>query len=400
MIRVHKITIFICAMALFGVGFFVGKDSVVPVSLVTNVKNTETPQNVSADFNEFWSVWNLINEKYFSASSSIPQKEVWGAIGGLVDSLGDPHSIFFPPEDAQMFEDMILGSFGGVGMEVGEKEGVITVIAPLKGSPAERAGIRAGDAVIEVGATSTSEMSLDEAVKYIRGEIGTQVVLTLAREGSDEFITVSVTRENISIPTLDTTLRPDGIFVISLYNFDAKASVKVREALEAFVASGSTKLIFDVRGNPGGFLDASVDIASYFLPEGAIVVREKFDQGREEHVYRSTGYDLLKKKFDMVVLIDGGSASASEILAGAFQEHGIAKLVGQKTFGKGSVQELIPLAGGASLKLTVGEWTTPNGKSISQGGLTPDTPVEMTYEDSQAGKDPQMDSAVNILLSE
>ncbi|QQR82604.1 S41 family peptidase [Candidatus Campbellbacteria bacterium] len=398
MIRVHKITLFICALALFGVGFFVGKDSVIPVSLVTDVKNVEKPQTVSADFNQFWSVWNLINDKYFAASSSVSQEKVWGAIGGLVDSLGDPHSIFFPPEDAQMFQDMILGSFGGVGMEVGEKEGVITVIAPLKGSPAERAGIRAGDTVVEIGATSTANMSLDEAVKQIRGKIGTQVQLTLAREGNPEFIIVKVMRENISIPTLDTKLRDDGIFVISLYNFDAKSSVKMREAFEAFTASQSTKLILDVRGNPGGFLDAAVDIASYFLPEGAIVVREKFDQGREEHVYRSAGYALLKKPFDMVVLVDGGSASASEILAGAFQEHNIAKLVGQKTFGKGSVQELIPLAGGASLKLTVGEWTTPNGTSISKNGLTPDVVVPMTFEDSQAGKDPQMDSAVGILL--
>ncbi|MCR4274805.1 MAG: S41 family peptidase [Candidatus Campbellbacteria bacterium] len=397
MIRVHKIAIFLCALALLGVGFYVGRDSVLPSTRVTDVTNTQAPEALVADFDQFWSVWNLVNDKYFSASTTVAQEKVWGAIGGLVDSLGDPHSMFFPPEDAKMFEDMILGSFGGVGMEVGEKEGAITVIAPLKGSPAERAGIRAGDNIIEVDGASAMELSVDAVVRLIRGEIGTNVVLTLAREGVDEFLIVTVTRENISIPTLDTVLRSDGIFVISLYNFDAKSPEKVREALETFVASKSTKLILDMRGNPGGFLDASIDIASYFLPEGTVVVRERFDQGKGEDAYRSTGHSLLKNTFDMVVLVDGGSASASEILAGAFQEHGIAKLVGQKTFGKGSVQELIPIAGGGSLKLTVGEWTTPNGKSISQGGLTPDVLVTMTAEDAQADKDPQMDSAVQIL---
>lgn len=400
MIRVHKITVFVCALLLFGVGFFVGQDNIAPVSLVADVKHAQTPEPLTADFDQFWSVWNIINDKYFAATSTVTQEKVWGAVQGLVDSLGDQHSVFFPPEDAKMFEDMILGSFGGVGMEVGEKEGLITVIAPLKGSPAERAGVRAGDMIVKIDSTVTADLSVDEAVKKIRGDIGTQVVLTIAREGNDEFVPITITRENISIPTLDTTLRDDGIFVLSLYNFDAKSENKVREALTEFVASKSTKLVLDLRGNPGGFLDASVDIASYFLPEGAVVVREKFDQGRGEDAYRSTGYTLLKKPFDMVVLVDGGSASASEILAGALQEHGIAKLVGQKTFGKGSVQELIPVTGGGSLKLTIGEWTTPNGISLSEDGLTPDVDVSMTFEDSEAGRDPQMDSAVEILLAQ
>ncbi len=395
--RVHKVILVFCAVLIFGVGFFVGRDSIPQSAFVADIKHAQTPEPIVADFDSFWSVWTLINDKYFFASTSVSEEKVWGAIKGLVGSLDDPHSTFFPPEDAQMFEDMILGSFGGVGMEIGEKDGAVTVIAPLKGSPAERAGIRAGDLVIEIDGETTAELSADEAVKRIRGDIGTDVVLTLARDGSDELLTFTITRENISIPTLDTELRSDGIFLISLYNFDAKSPEQVRQALTEFVASKSTKLILDLRGNPGGFLDASVDIASYFLPEGAVVVREKFDQGREEDVYRSAGYPLLENTFDMVVLVDEGSASASEILAGALQEHDIATIVGQKTFGKGSVQELIPISGGGSLKLTVGEWTTPEGKSISDGGLTPDILIERTFEDFEAGKDPQLDSAVRIL---
>lgn len=393
-----KLGYIVIAVALFGVGFFVGRNSVAPIELVTDTVNGETPKSVPADFSDFWEVWNIINERYYDAATLESQDKVWGAISGLVNSLEDPYSVFLPPEETEFFNDMIAGSFGGVGMEIGKQDGGIVVIAPLKGTPAERAGIRAGDFVVKIDGESTLELSVDEAVSRIRGDVGTQVALTISRDGEDEFLELTVTREEISIPSLDTTLRDDGIFVIALYNFDGQSVQKTYQALKEFVASGSTKMILDLRGNPGGILGASVEIASYFLPEGVVVVSERFEQGRETQEYRSYGYTMVPKDIEMVVLVDKGSASASEILAGALQEHKKATLVGETTFGKGSVQELIPVDRGTSLKITIGKWFTPNGTSISDGGLTPDVEVARTLEDFTAGKDPQMDKAVEILL--
>ncbi|GMU74224.1 MAG: peptidase S41 [Candidatus Campbellbacteria bacterium] len=387
-------------MVLFGAGFLIGKDSVDPVELVTGAINTETPSSTPADFSDFWEVWNIINERYYEPNNVDPQEKVWGAISGLVASLDDPYSVFLPPEETEFFNDMIAGSFGGVGMEIGQQEGAIVVVSPLKGTPAERAGIRSGDVIIKIDEESTLDLSVDEAVNRIRGDVGTKVALTISREGEDEFLEMTITRERIDIPTLDTELRPDGIFVLSLYNFDGQSSEKVHRALKEFVASGSTKLIFDLRGNPGGILGSAVEIASYFLPEGEVVVSEKFEQGRENRDYRSFGYKLVPEDTEVVVLVDRGSASASEIVAGALQEHGRAVLVGETTYGKGSVQELISVANNTSVKITIGKWYTPNGLSISDGGLTPDVEVLRSVEDFQNDVDPQLDAAVDILLSE
>lgn len=394
-----KPRIVIGALVLLGLGFFAGRQSVLPSQIVSGVYNTEnasTTENV--DFQPFWDAWNTINEKYAGTDVVDPQTKVWGAIQGLADSLGDPYTVFLPPEDNEAFGELIGGSFGGVGMEIGKEDDVLVVMAPLKGTPAERAGVRAGDMIIEIGTTTTNGLSVDEAVDLIRGEPGTSIDITFFREGETEPRELTIVREKIIVPTLDTELRADGIFVISLYSFDAHATSDFRKAIKEFSATKSDKLIIDVRGNPGGYLDAAVSIASYFLPEGEVIVREAVD-GAEETVYRSKGYARTTKPLKMVVLVDGGSASASEILAGALQENDIAKLVGSQTFGKGSVQELIPITGDTSLKLTVAQWLTPEGTSISKEGLTPDIVVERTSEDFEADKDPQLDAAVADILS-
>lgn len=394
-----KPRIIIGSLVLLGLGFFAGRQSVLPSQLVSGVYNTEnasTTENV--DFQPFWDAWNTINEKYAGTETVDPQTKVWGAIQGLADSLGDPYTVFLPPEDNEAFGELIGGSFGGVGMEIGKEDDVLVVMAPLKGTPAERAGVRAGDMIIQIGTTTTNGLSVDDAVDLIRGEPGTAIAITFFREGEKEPREVTIVREKITVPTLDTELRADGIFVISLYSFDAHATADFRKAIKEFATSKSDKLIIDVRGNPGGYLDAAVSIASYFLPEGEVVVREAVD-GAEETVYRSKGYAHTNKPLKMVVLVDHGSASASEILAGALQENNIAKLVGSQTFGKGSVQELIPITGDTSLKLTVAQWLTPNGVSISKEGLTPDIVVERTAEEFAAGKDPQLDAAVKDILT-
>lgn len=350
-----------------------------------------------ADLTSFWNVWRLIDEKYVSDRPSTEER-IYGATKGLVESLNDPYSVFFPPVEAELFEDEVRGNFGGIGIEVGVRDEVLTVVAPLKGTPADRAGILAGDKVVEIGEVPSFNLSVDEAVRLIRGEVGTPISLTLVREDEEEPIRVTIVRDTIQIPTLESVLRDDGVFVISLHNFSASSPDLFRGALRDFIESGSDKLIIDVRNNPGGFLEAALDMASWFLPAGKPVVSERGADPAADYVYRSKGYDIFTDKLKVVILVNQGSASAAEIFAGALSEYKKAILVGEKTFGKGSVQELIPVTDTTSLKITVAKWFTPNGISISDQGFEPDVEVPFTRMDYDAGRDPQMEKAVSILL--
>jgi carboxyl-terminal processing protease len=360
-------------------------------------------QPKGVDVSAFWRAWNILEENFVEthASSTIPteKERLYGAIAGLTDSYGDPYTTFFPPVEAQAFQEAIQGEFGGVGMEVGQKDGKLIVVAPLKDSPAEKAGVLSGDFIVSVDGKSTDGWAVDEAVSKIRGPKGTPVKLTIVREGKKEPIEISILRDTIQIPIVKNYLRADGIYVIELYSFSANSSELFRSALREFVLSGSNKLVLDLRGNPGGYLEAAVQMASFFLPVGTTIVTED-SKGKHEPVsHRSLGYNIFSgKNLQMVILIDQGSASASEILAGALQQNGVAKLVGTRSFGKGSVQQLIDLGDGAQIKVTVARWLTPNGSSISDGGLKPDIAAERTVEDYQAKKDPQTDAAVKYLL--
>jgi len=364
---------------------------------------TQAKPSGDADLTEFWRVWDLLEQKFVVGTTTeqlTAEEKMQGAISGLVDSYNDPYTVFLPPSDASMFEEDISGNFGGVGMEVGSRNGVLTVIAPLPETPAYNAGILAGDLIVKIDGTDTKDMSVDEAVRLIRGEKGTDVVLTIFREGASEFEDITITRDTINIPTVKTEEKGD-VFIITLYSFNALSDMKMQEALRSYVVSGKQKLILDLRGNPGGFLQSAISIASYFVPAGKPIVREGFGTGQAEEVYRSTGKTLRDHAPEqMVVLVDGGSASASEIVAGALQEHKIATLMGQQTFGKGSVQELIDLPSGASLKVTVARWFTPNGVSISTGGLTPDIVINRSVEQRLAEEDPQLDAALRLLAGE
>lgn len=383
----------------FAGGYFIGKKNqlIVPPAGISGTENNAV--NKAGDFGPFWKTWQLLDEKFVSASTSTKptdQERVWGAIEGMVATMGDPYTIFMPPSEKKAFDENISGNFEGVGMEVGMKDGILTVIAPLKDTPAARAGILAGDRILAIDGTSTQDMKVDQAVKLMRGKKGTTVNLVVYRENKSERKELSIVRDVINIPTIDTERKGD-VFIIRLYNFSATSASQFRNAIREFVDSKSNKLVLDLRGNPGGYLEASVDMASWFLPSGKVIVKENFGQGKAEEVIRSKGYNIFSDGLKMVVLVDNGSASASEILAGALQEHGIAKLVGTKTFGKGSVQELVEVTPDTSLKVTIAQWLTPNGKSISQHGLTPDTEVKRTEEDMKANKDPQLDKAIEIL---
>ena len=387
----------ILSIIILAIGFWAGRSSIQPSAAVGGVSNMEEGKPTTVDFEPFWEAWNLINERHVGNDDVGNQEKVYGAIQGLADSLNDPYTVFLPPEETSLFEEMISGSFGGVGMEIGEKEDTIVVIAPLKGTPAERAGIQSGDYVVSIDGESTMGMSVDEAVKTIRGEAGTDVTLEIAREGETEFLTFTITRDNIVVPTLATEVRED-VFIVSLYNFDALATTDFRKAMGEFTTSSADKLIIDLRGNPGGFLDAAVDISSYFVPAGELIVAEHSEKdSTEDSDHVSKGFTLSKKPTKIVVLINGGSASASEIVAGALQEHGIATLVGTQSFGKGSVQELIPLTIDTSLKLTIAKWLTPKGNSISDGGLTPDVVIETEPATVGTPEDLQLIKALEIV---
>lgn len=367
------------------------------------VQLTETSLTLNGvDFSPFWKTWSILNERFVQASTtaatSTDQEKVWGAIEGLTAAFGDPYTVFLPPEEKSLFEDDIRGTFGGVGMEIGIKDNVLTVIAPLPNTPATRAGIRAGDKIIKINDTLTADLPTDEGVKRIRGEVGTAVRLTLIRGDSAPF-EIEVVREVINVPIINTKLLPNKVFVITLYNFSAPSTNAFRQAVREFVNAKTDKLVIDLRNNPGGYLEAAVDMASWFLPQGKVVVVEDRRGHGEGQVYRSKGYNIFNDKLKMVILVNRGSASAAEILAGALSEYGQGILVGEKTFGKGSVQEVISITSDTSLKITIARWLTPNGVSLSAGGLVPSVKVSLTDDDIKAGRDPQLDKAVEILLN-
>lgn len=387
------------ALASYLIGVNQGQDLI--SREVSGLENQSKDQPTSVDFSPFWKAWNLIEEKYVPASTTMEkiddQAKVYGAIEGLAQSLGDPYTVFFPPVESEMFHADIRGNFEGVGMEVLAQDGVVTVISPIKNSPASRAGMLAGDKIIKIDGKTTNGLTTEDAVQLIRGPRGTKVTLTVFRNGNKQPFDVDIVREVIDIPTINTQKLDGGIFKIDLYSFSENSPNLFRGALREFVLSKNGKLILDLRGNPGGYLEAAIDMASWFLPSSAVVVKEDFASRRDEKIYRSRGYDVFTDKLKFVILVDSGSASASEILAGALQEHGKAIIVGDQTFGKGSVQELVDITSDTSIKITVARWLTPKGKSISEKGVTPDYVVKYTTADRDAGRDPQLQKAIEIL---
>ncbi len=404
-----KIVAIVVLIVVAGASYSLGTRSRTVVS--ADAPRVEALLVTDKEFAPFWKVWGLLDEKFVGTATTTKEERIHGAMKGLVESMGDPYTVFFPPEEAKLFESDISGTFSGVGMEIGIKDSVLTVIAPLKGSPAEKAGMKTGDKVLKIGTEETKGMSVEKAVKLIRGPVNTKVVLTVIPTGTTQVLERTLTRETIEVPSIETEvktatgatapsgagLRDDGIFVIRLFSFTSTSPNQFRSALREFVKSGSHKLILDLRGNPGGYLEAAVDMASWFLPIGKVIVSEDFGNNAEPKVYRSKGYDAFNTNMKMVILVNQGSASASEILAGALKEHGVAQLVGEKTFGKGSVQELVKITPDTSLKVTIARWLTPNGTNLSKNGLVPDVEVKITEKDIKEKKDPQLDKAVEIL---
>jgi carboxyl-terminal processing protease len=382
--------------ASFGGGFLVGKAySFVPP--VEGAINLNEGQPDGTDFSLFWDAWRVVQEDYVGTDPLDFQKMVYGAIDGMIGSLGDPYTNFMTAQDTKIFLEDVEGAFSGVGMEIGIRDEKLKVIAPLEGTPAEQAGLRADDHIVRIDEdTFTSDLTIDEAVSYIRGPEGSIVILSIFREGWQEPRDFEIKRAVISIPSLRYEVKEGNIAYVKLFQFSEALRVDFRDTARKIAASGADKIIIDVRNNPGGFLHVAVDIAGYFVDRGDIVVIEDFGEGQNRYEHKATGRSELKN-FKVVVLMNKGSASASEILAGALRDNNNILLIGEKSFGKGSVQEIKKLKDNSSIKVTIAKWLTPKGDLIAEKGLEPDIEVEITEDDFDSGRDPQLDLAIEEL---
>lgn len=364
-----------------------------------------------ADFSLFWAIWNSLHSKYVDKDKLDTQKLLYGAIEGMVNSIGDPYTVFFEPPQSKKFQEEISGSFGGIGIEIGKRNNVLTVIAPIKDTPAYKAGLKAGDKILRIDDKPTTDLSIEEAVNLIRGKRGTPVILTISSNGADTK-EVEIIRDTIKIPTISWEILgspPSGggkkVAYLQLFTFNQNIDSEFQKAAQEILKSEADGLILDLRNNPGGLLDSAINIAGWFLDKDQVVTAEAFSDGSRNE-FRSNGNGSLKI-YPTVVLINGGSASASEILAGALHDNRGVRLVGEKTFGKGSVQQLEQFKDGSSLKVTVAKWLTPSGISISDTGIEPDVKVELPkekiekgefeFELGAPGKDPQLDKALDLL---
>ncbi len=411
----YAISALVLIVATFFAGISVGtssKEDSYSINPVISSSGVAIKDPHEVDMTAFWKVWTTLDNRFVGTSTTDAQK-MYGAMSGLTDSYKDSYTMFFPPQESKAFQEEVSGNFGGIGAEISEKDGYVTIVTPLKGTPAEKAGLKPGDKILKINATSTKGMSSENAISLIRGEAGTKVTLTIYRDGAKEPLVIPIVRGIIDVPVIETKIvskdgtissstkkiidRENDVFVISLYSFTSNSAQLFRNALRQFIDSGTHRLIIDLRGNPGGYLDAAVDIASWFLPSGKIVLKEKEGKEGKERDYRSKGYSIFNDNLKLAVLVDKGSASASEILAGALSDNGVATLVGTQTFGKGSVQQVIDITEDTSLKVTIAKWFTPKGKSISEVGIKPDVIVEYKKDDVKNNKDPQLMKAVEIV---
>ncbi len=348
------------------------------------------------DFSLFWKTWDLLKEKYVDSSSLDSRDLLYGAIKGMLAATGDSYNTFFNPEENKRFNQEISQSFEGIGVEIGVKNNILTVIAPLTDSPAEKAGIRAGDKIFKIGDKTTTDLGTDEAVNLIRGPKGTEVKLTILHEKDENTSEIAVKREIIKIKSIKFEIKDDSIGYLKLSQFGEETLREFAAAQREIIAKNPKALILDLRNNPGGYLDGSVNIASKMIPKGKVVVIEE-DQNKNRKSILTRGGDMLSH-IKTIVLINEGSASAAEILAGALRDNREnVVLVGMPSFGKGSVQEMIDLPEETAVKITIAKWLTPKGEQINEKGINPDVKIDLTIDDYRNNKDPQLDKALEIL---
>jgi carboxyl-terminal processing protease len=391
--KVRKsIIIFVVVIGFFVGGYYLGVNGYkaeVTKSLEVNISRTIPPEK-NVDFALFWQIWDTLASKYFDKSKLVPAQMVYGAIQGMVSAVGDPYTMYLPPNQNKIVNEDLSGSFEGVGIEIGYKNTHLAVISPLPNSPAEKAGIKPGDYIVHITDIKkgvdidSATIALSQAVDYIRGPAGTVVTLTVVRDGNANPITIPLTRAKLVIPSviLSWVGKGSDIASIKIAKFDSATAGEWNKTVSEVTDKISLKgIIIDLRNNPGGYMQSAVDIAGDFVPMGTtVVIQENGDGTRQE--YKSEKLPRLEN-YKVVILINGGSASASEILAGALRDDRGIKLVGDKSFGKGTIQEPVEVTGGSGLHVTTAKWLTPNG-----------TDVEIANK--EASGDAQLDAAINL----
>ncbi len=363
-------------------------------------------QKSESNWYVFWDVWARVKNSYIEGSSITDEKMIENAIRGLVRTTEDPFSEYLTYEDYKELTGELQGSFEGIGAEISRRNGQVVVAAPLKDTPAYKAGLKPGDIIIEVDGVSTIDATTNDVVKLIRGPKGTTVTVVVFREENYERKTFKITRSQINVPSLELEETSDGIMIIKMYNFYDPLVPQFAKAVEIIKQKQPKGIILDLRNNPGGYLDAFIEVGQYFFERGATLLVEDFGDIKDDMIYRSKRNGELKD-YKMVVLVNEGSASASEILAGALRDNNKVLIVGEKTFGKGSVQELMPIRNNNFLKLTVAYWLTPSEVNVSKKGIVPDIEVKQEEEDltiissydvSDLKKDAQLNRAYQELL--
>jgi len=383
---IYPIVLVIAFLIVFALGAWIGATKIA----------YHVPQPGTIDFSLFWDAYNKLQQNYINPSKITNQKIVYGAISGMANSLGDPYTNFFDPQQAQKFQQDLTGSFEGIGAEIGIKKDLLTIIAPLKGTPAEKAGLKSGDVVVKIDGKDATNMTADEAVDLIRGPKGTPVTLTILRDGWNNTKDIKIVRDTIKVPSIEWSLKNEDVAYIQIYQFDDTLPADFKTIALAILQSPAKKIVLDLRNDPGGYLEAAQNVAGWFLQKGQTVTIEDFGKAKPQQTYKADGNSELAN-YPIVVLINQGSASASEILSGALRDDRNVKLIGNKSFGKGCVQEVVNLTGGSFLKITIANWLTPKGSSISDVGLTPDIKIDLTDQDIQQKKDPQLDKALEIV---
>jgi len=384
--KMKKISLAIVLVLVFASGYFFGTSKNVFENVTDDNGNVEITKVMNlyqktrsdkVDFEQFWDIWKLVKKNYVDTNEVTDVDLFYGALEGLVAGLDDPHSLYLPPSDAEEFATSLSGKFEGIGAEIGVKEDRLLVVAPLKDSPAEKAGLKSGDFIVAINDEETYGLAVDEAVAKIRGEKGTQVVLSILREGKDTIEDFSITRDTINIPTVALEMKENNTAYVRLSYFNQDTASEFNKVVKEIISKNPSGIILDMRMNPGGYLDAAISVASEWVESGTIVKEVFSDDTSKE--YPSEGNHRLAS-ISTIVLVDEGTASGSEIVAGALQDYGKATIVGVKTYGKGSVQSFEVFPDGSALKLTVAEWLTPKDRHINKIGIEPDVIVENMFE--------------------
>lgn len=375
-------------------GIKLGRATLTDTTTVATVGTTKDP---SVDFGLYWKVWDVLHTRYVGAKDLDSRALFQGSLKGMMAATGDPYTTFFSMDEMQDFSEALNGSFEGIGAELGMKDDILTIVAPIDDSPAAKAGIKAGDKIAKIDGVTTDGMQVEDAVKKIRGKGGTDVVLTIYREGESQPLEIRITRGVVVIHSIKTEIRPDGLAWVRLSRFGDDTTADFDAAIAEMNGKQVKGMVLDMRNNPGGLLETAIGLASRMIDPNLVVVMEENAKGDKKE--RKSSRSVIQTRIPVVVLVNEGSASASEILAAALRDNRLdVRVVGKTTFGKGSVQELIPLTGKTAAKVTIARWLTPKGEQINHVGIKPDVEVDVTKEDVEAKVDAQKDRAFEELL--